>query len=361
LNRGLDIMPTYFLNASGSNTAPYDTPARGATDYWATIRPLLGAALDIVEVVDDGELDVSQVGDVANYPNTTIRSYGRPDGGGKHPRDPDRWANKPTIKVSGPGNTVGFYSQTNDAARRNRIQNIRAYIDVAEYNPADFPTPLGVGYGIIEGCEVWVVNRANGDGIVDSSIYCATNSIVRNCISVDSYYGVDITNGVGEDAQFYNNTIVMPDMDGAGGDPALGIWVARGAGFIALNNIVYGRNAARPNQIGIQVAAAGAHTQNYNDVYSVNTLYTNTVRGANGIEVDPLFEELSARNLRLRHLSPCKNVGANRTVDGDIPRIDVDGIARPQGTGFDIGAYEMLAFVSGCSAMGLHIPGMGIA
>ena len=58
--------------------------------------------------------------------------------------------------------------------------------------------------------------------------------------------------------------------------------------------------------------------------------------GMGNIEVDPLFVDAAAGDLHLRVDSPCVDAG---TADG-APEDDMDGVMRPWGAGFDMGAYE---------------------
>ena len=58
--------------------------------------------------------------------------------------------------------------------------------------------------------------------------------------------------------------------------------------------------------------------------------------GENNIAGDPLFLNPSAGDLRLTAASPCIDAGTSQ----DVPDIDFIGTPRPQGAGFDMGAYE---------------------
>ncbi len=58
--------------------------------------------------------------------------------------------------------------------------------------------------------------------------------------------------------------------------------------------------------------------------------------GVGNIDADPLFANADIGDLRLSAGSPCIDTG---TADG-APEADILGIPRPQGAGFDMGAYE---------------------
>jgi len=81
-------MTVYYANAAGSDTAPYDTPAKGA-NLIGTIKAIPWLSGDIVEVVDDGDI-IEEVSIPNATDNITIRSYGT-DGN-------DRETSKPTVR-----------------------------------------------------------------------------------------------------------------------------------------------------------------------------------------------------------------------------------------------------------------------
>lgn len=65
--------------------------------------------------------------------------------------------------------------------------------------------------------------------------------------------------------------------------------------------------------------------------------------GTGNTASDPLFFNRPARNFHLTASSPCKDTGSAKNA----PDIDLDGISRPLGTGYDIGAYEYANPVAG--------------
>ena len=58
--------------------------------------------------------------------------------------------------------------------------------------------------------------------------------------------------------------------------------------------------------------------------------------GSNNINQDPLFVDPITFNFHIQGISPCINTG---TATG-APADDLEGTPRPQGSGFDMGAYE---------------------
>lgn len=58
--------------------------------------------------------------------------------------------------------------------------------------------------------------------------------------------------------------------------------------------------------------------------------------GEGNINADPRFIAPATGNLRLQAASPCRDSAAAVSA----PEVDIEGAARPQGAGFDMGAYE---------------------
>jgi hypothetical protein len=59
--------------------------------------------------------------------------------------------------------------------------------------------------------------------------------------------------------------------------------------------------------------------------------------GVNSVQGNPQFINITNKNFKLQSTSPAINTGANL---GAPYYIDKDGISRPQGSAWDIGAYE---------------------
>ena len=107
------------------------------------------------------------------------------------------------------------------------------------------------------------------------------------------------------------------------------------------NNIVYN------NTRGIsETGATGPH-----NVYANNLVYHNTLRDfslqnnilpARTVSADPRFVDFTGDaggNFHLQRNSPAIDAGSNRNA----PDFDFDGVRRPQGKAWDIGAYEYVS------------------
>lgn len=195
----------------------------------------------------------------------------------------------------------------------------------------------------------------------DHGIYIevSNNLVEGSVIYNNAAYGVHIYGDPGE----ANNNIVRNNTirnNGTLQAMGFGILLSSGTGNIAYNNLVFSNSA------GILVYSTSVDGEVYN-----NTLYSNTSGGYTGIVIqagstgaivknnivylpssisdsgtatvlsnnlttDPHFVDLSANNFYLQATSPA--IDGGQTISGVTT--DFAGVPRPQGTGYEIGAYE---------------------
>ncbi|MEK7103448.1 MAG: right-handed parallel beta-helix repeat-containing protein, partial [Patescibacteria group bacterium] len=132
----------------------------------------------------------------------------------------------------------------------------------------------------------------------------------------------------GADNNTIQNNIFYDNSQTPGADDTHGILFYNGAGNIVRNNLFYSSN---PGKITINnLAGSGAFTQS-------NTL----------VQQDPSFANAPAFDFHLQTASPAINAG----ISDKAPAIDFNGTTRPQGSAYDIGAYEFTgsANISSCS------------
>lgn len=160
---------------------------------------------------------------------------------------------------------------------------------------------------------------------------CATNSSISltNCVFV--------SNQAGEGGAIYGNNnshlvIVNSTFYGNESTNARGgvAYMQLGANFDAVNCILWGDI---PNELFL--FNGGIATLSYCDIQGGYT-------GTENISADPLFV-LAPNNVHLQSGSPCKDTG---TATG-APATDIEGILRPQGAGYDMGAYEYIVEAEG--------------
>jgi len=113
----------------------------------------------------------------------------------------------------------------------------------------------------------------------------------------------------------------------AGGDYLTTIFTATIKNNIVTNNAGYGL---------YRLDEGGTFEVDHNDVWN-NSLggYNNIPQGVNDISADPIFLNPFFNVFHLQTTSPCIDQGTDTGITEDL-----DGEPRPQGDGFDMGAYE---------------------
>jgi len=158
----------------------------------------------------------------------------------------------------------------------------------------------------------------NGDSVLDSCLFRGETNLDMRGISA-SQRSCAIVNSIFENLRFaarwgnkntqiINCTIVDCDL-GVGGSPET----------VATNTIFHG------NQTDVDVG-----------ITPTFCLLNDATIGEGNLSGNPLFVNPSVHDFHLLPESPCVDAGTS----ANAPRNDIDGMSRPQGSGFDIGAYE---------------------
>ncbi|WMJ73322.1 right-handed parallel beta-helix repeat-containing protein [Cytophagaceae bacterium ABcell3] len=139
------------------------------------------------------------------------------------------------------------------------------------------------------------------------------------------------------DNQVYNNLIVNPEERGAFADSR---YTNQGSDFAFYNNTI-----VNPGSEGILIYSTVTNNQAYNNIIVGTDKYVEFGNGAEGEEKnnfesenieDAQFVNAASGDFRLDENSPCINGGVNLSYF----RYDLDENMRPNGTSFDIGAFE---------------------
>ena len=160
-------------------------------------------------------------------------------------------------------------------------------------------------------------------------------AIIANCVIAGFMHGIDLQPAITTTTFVSNNTIV------GSGSTGLRVMPETGTSLTAIvtNNIV---NSFLPGAKGIEVVSAPGVvvTLSHNNVTG-DPPYTGIAPGPGSLSVYP--EYVSATDFHLAPGSPMIDAGTGPT---NVPLVDFDDVPRPQGAGFDIGAYEFLPVVA---------------
>ncbi len=148
----------------------------------------------------------------------------------------------------------------------------------------------------------------------------------RNNVFVTMHQGIDVS---GANAiSVLNNTFV--------GILAEGVILSGAPSSRIINNIFYDVGSGQDSYICADPVSRGSMTAETNDQFAPGGAVGIYCGGAPHITLDPLFTNRSALDFRLKSNSPLIDLGTT------LPQVtnDYDGVHRPQGPRYDIGAFE---------------------
>jgi hypothetical protein len=210
-----------------------------------------------------------------------------------------------------------------------------------------------INYSPSVGCGVGGENNQYGDTNSDNS--CKgdiTNNIIRQNVIVkkgawDWGYGGLVNWGAGG-VKILGNTFYA---SAAGGNASINIQAppAESSQLVIQNNILYNANGPAICAISFDSIMQDNNNllyktesdkvygseKNCAETYSLAEYQSATGKGQDSLQTDPQFTSLEDYDLHLSASSPAIDTGATLELFADF-----DGIARPLGNAFDIGAYE---------------------
>ncbi|MDP2365849.1 MAG: choice-of-anchor Q domain-containing protein, partial [Ignavibacteria bacterium] len=189
----------------------------------------------------------------------------------------------------------------------------------------------------------------NMDGVQDSKIF--NNVLYNNHATGIAMYQIDGAEG-SKSNKIFNNTIVHP------ADGRWAILIVNGStGNTIYNNILINNHSFR-GSIAIDAASTSGFVSDYNLLVNRlsndegNSNISLTSWQALGYDThsqivmpeSQLFVNHSSGDFHLLPSSQPINIGT--ALVSLVVNVDIDGVARPQGSGYDIGAYEYLSTTS---------------
>jgi hypothetical protein len=142
-----------------------------------------------------------------------------------------------------------------------------------------------------------------------------------------------------------------PGIDGTSGAAgangySMGVKISQNSAVL-LNNIIALTAVGQRQGRGLVGDSYGIYAPNqppvdldFNLVTGWETLYFQVLPGQHDIDQDPGFVNVNAFNYRLLPGSPARDAGIGSFPNVFFPTLDLESVARPLGTGMDIGAYE---------------------
>jgi len=246
-----------------------------------------------------------------------------------------------TIIVTGGGDSLdhGIYvmSGSRNVIRNNYISGHRGFgihiYDEVKQGRSGKITDVVVEGNIITG------------SVLSGGIIVATGStnnplarnitIRNNVIYANGVKGIEVRSN-SKDIYIYNNTIYRNGKDGDGIRIAVCCGSSGSIDGVTMRNNLIDIGASTGYQVNLGTSAVVTNIMLNNNLYWPEALNLKNISDTNPIIGDPLFVAPGSADFHLQFGSAAVDWGVTLT---DVPA-DKDGISRPQGPAYDIGAYE---------------------
>ena len=229
------------------------------------------------------------------------------------------------------------YGCTNGKIHNNEVYDVGCGIYVGNINQG-VTSNIDVYNNLIHGC-----NNIGSTGILldsENSPISMNNINMYNNILYGNYRGIEVFWEVGVGSTTKTFSIINNTFYHNGGAGLTEIYLADTTGYVNCvveNNLIVGSN---DNTLMICNKATSGVMIDHNLFYDAAGYYTagydKVTYGANYIQGNPLLVSPDTGNFNIAAGSPAIGAGLSTLA----PAFDFIGTSRPQGMGYDIGAYE---------------------
>jgi len=225
---------------------------------------------------------------------------------------------------------------TDPSSTNNEIINCQLH-DIGGSAQFDHAVYISTGNNLVEGCRIY-------DTLSHGIHVYGHTGMDRNVFRGNTIYNCKRGIGLyGGSKNLICNNVIYDQME-------YGILLRNDAGDLD-STMVYNNTIAKAGSFGIYNQSTAASTLIRNNIVidndkDIGDLPGTAILGRNLAGVDPKFVDLAARDLHLKAGSPAIDAGEKI----DEVSTDRDGVRRPQGRGYDLGAYEFVG-ASGGSAV----------